>query len=188
MAVERMVEAHFEEEDSEVKLSDLQETIEYLKNVCGGEKGADEMLAKIANCMKTAHEQLASAHSPGSRDKVMHQYNRCIEKAIDDHVPNSALNDRVRIIGGVTTTFALLGSVLPGPGTAAGAVIGAVVSAIAGAVVGTTISHKVPIDKGHGGKVRELLRDGKLDIIIGSRRTGGGLKRLGSYINRKTKE
>ncbi len=184
MAVEKTVQLPVEEE-SEVKLSDLQETIEYLRNACGGEKGADEMLAKIANCMKMAHEQLANSHSPGTKDKVMHQYNKCIENAIDDHVPNNALRDRVAIIGGVTTTFTLLGAVLPGPGAAVGVVMGAIVGAIAGAVVGTTIHHKVPIEKGHGARVRELLHDGKLDAIIGSRRTGGGLGRLERAIKKK---
>ena len=172
-------------EESEVTLNDLQETIEYLRNACGGEKGADEMLAKIANCMKCAHEQLANSHSPGTRDKAMHQYNKCIEKSIDDHVPNTALRDRITIIGGVTTTFALLGSALPGPGTAAGALVGAIVGAIAGAVVGATISHKVPVDRGHGARVRDLLHDGKLDIIIGSKSTGGGISRLGKFIRGK---
>ncbi|MFH1470991.1 MAG: hypothetical protein ABIF01_04535 [Candidatus Micrarchaeota archaeon] len=173
------------EQDSEVTLNDLQETIEYLRNACGGEKGADDMLAKIANCMKTAHEQMANAHSPGTRDKAMHQYNRCIEKAIDDHIPNTALRDRVTIIGGVTTTFALLGSALPGPGTAAGALVGAIVGAIAGAVVGTTISHKIPVEKGHGVRVREMLHEGKLDAIIGSKKTGGGIGRIERAIKGK---
>jgi hypothetical protein len=184
MALE-MVEVPSEIEESEVRLQDLEETIGYLRNVCGGEKGADEMLAKIANCMKGAHEQLAHAHSPGARDKVMHQYNRCIEKAIDDHVPNTALKDRVTIIGGVTTTFVLLGSALPGPGTAVGALVGAIVGAIAGVVVGTTITHKLPPSKSHGLRVRELLHDGKLDAIIGSKRTGGGVGRLGTFVKAK---
>lgn len=185
MAFEKSVQVPVQEEDTEVKLQDLEETIEYLREVCGGEKGADEMLAKIANCMKTAHEQMEKSHSPGSKDKIMHQYNKCVEKAIDEHVPNTALKDRVMIIGGVTTTFVLLGSAIPGPGTAAGALVGAIVGAIAGAVVGTTISHKLPMEKGQGTRVRELLHDGKLDIVIGSKKTGGGLGRLGSYVKAK---
>ncbi len=184
MAEEKMLSSPVGAEE-EVGLRELEETIGYLRDVCGGEKGADEMLGKIANCMQSAHAQLANAHSPGTRDKVMHQYNRCVEKAIDDHVPNSALKDRVTIIGGVTTTFALLGSALPGPGTAAGAIVGAVVGAIAGAVVGTTISHKLPESRGEGTKVRELLRDGKLDVIIGSKRTGGGVARVSRFIRGK---
>jgi hypothetical protein len=185
MAFEKMLQAPAETHDSEVKLEDLEETIGYLRNACGGEKGADEMLSKIANCMKSAQEQLAKAHSPGAKDKVMHQYNRCVEKAIGDHIPSSALKERVTVIGGVTTTFALIGSALPGPGTAAGAVVGAVVGAIAGAVVGTTISHRLPTEKGHGTRVREMLHDGKLDVIIGSRRTGGGMERIGRYVKSK---
>ena len=185
MAMEKMLERSSEVEESEVKLADLEETIEYLRHACGSEKGADEMLAKIANCMKSAHEQLAHTQSPGTRDKAMHQYNRCIEKAIDDHVPNTALKDRVAIIGGVTTAFAMLGSIIPGAGTAAGTVIGAIVGAIAGSIVGTTIMHKIPVDKSHGTRVRELLHDGKLDIIIGSRKTGGGMGRLGAFVKAK---
>ena len=188
MAFEKMLQAPSESEYSEVKLDDLEETIGYLRNACGGEKGADEMLSGIANCMKNAHEQLSKAHSPGAKDKVMHQYNRCIEKAIDDHIPSSALKERVTVIGGVTTTFALIGSALPGPGTAAGAVIGAIVGAIAGAVVGTTISHKLPVQKGHGNVVREMLHDGKLDVIIGSRKTGGGMERIGKYVKARREE
>jgi hypothetical protein len=187
MALEKTVQVPSQEE-AEVTLNDLQETIEYLRNACSGEKSADDMLAKIANCMKAAHEQMANAHSPGTKDKVMHQYNRCIEKAIDEHVPNTALRDRVTIVGGVTTTFALIGSALPGPGTAAGALVGAIVGAIAGAVVGTTLSHNVQADRGHGIKVRELLHDGKLDAIIGSKKTGGGLERLGKVIKGKRDE
>ncbi len=180
-----MVESSDEVEQLDVGLQELEETIGYLRGVCGEEKGADEMLAKIENCMKRAQEKLAHAHSHGARDKVMQQYNKCIEKAIDDHVPSSALRDRVTIIGGVTATFAMLGSALPGPGTAAGAIVGAIVGAIAGAVVGTTISHKVPVDKSHGSRVRTMLHEGKLDVIIGSKKTGGGVGRLGKYVKSK---
>jgi hypothetical protein len=174
-----------QKQDSEVKIVDLEDTMEYLRDVCKSEKSADEMLSKMANCMKAAQEQLANSHAPSTRDKVMHQYNKCIEKAIDDHIPSTALKDRVSVIGGATATFALLGSALPGAGTAAGALIGAIVGAIAGSVVGTTISHRIPVGRGHGTRVRELLHEGKLDVIIGSRRTGGGMDRLGRFIKGK---
>ncbi len=184
MALEKTVHAPAEEEVG-TNLSDLQETIDYLRNACGGERGADEMLAKIAGCMKTAHEQLATSHSPGTKDKVMHQYNRCIEKGIDEHVPSTALRDRATIIGGVTMLFALLGSALMGSGTPAGALMGAIVGAISGAVVEGTVGKGIASDRDKGAIVRRLLHDGKLDIIIGSRKTGGGLGRLEKAIRKK---
>ncbi|MFH1448758.1 MAG: hypothetical protein ABIG39_07905 [Candidatus Micrarchaeota archaeon] len=185
---EKMIEAHEDVEELDVGLVELEETIGYLKDICGGERPADEMLAKIEHCMRNAQNHLAKAHSPGSRDKIMRQYNRCIEKAIGEHVPSSALKDRLTIVGGVTATFAMLGSALPGPGTAAGAVVGAIVGAIAGAVVGTTIDHKMPVDKSHQNKIRDLLHEGKLDKIIGSKKTGGGIGRLGSYLKKKKRD